>query len=118
MLPPLYALLSAHAAVAAIVGDRIYPHGEAPQDTTRPYITWFLVAGVPDNTLSERPQSDRAAVQVDAWHQSSGGVVALMTAIRDAIEPVAHVTSIPVNQREPDTRLYRMALQADFIINR
>lgn len=118
MLPPLYALLSNDAAVKAIVGDRIYPHGEAPQDTTRPYVTWFLVSWTPENNLTDLPPSDRATVQVDAWHQTSAGVVSLMTAIRDAIEPTAHVTGIVVNMREPDTRLYRLALQADFILTR
>ena len=32
MLPPIYPTLSAWPAVSAIVGTRIYPHADAPQE--------------------------------------------------------------------------------------
>ena len=32
MLPPIYSILSAASAVSAIVGNRIYPHADAPLD--------------------------------------------------------------------------------------
>lgn len=114
MLPPIYDILTASPAVSAIVGTRIYPHGEAPHDVARPYVTWFLVSDVPQNLLDAAPDIDRATVQVDCWHPTSAGVVQLASAVRSAIEPRAHVTNIFLNGREPETRLYRFAIQLDY----
>jgi Protein of unknown function (DUF3168). len=63
MLPPIYPTLSAWPAVSAIVGTRIYPHADAPQDVAAPYVTWFLAGGAPVNTMSESPMvvSDHGA---------------------------------------------------------
>jgi hypothetical protein len=121
MLPPVLQTLKASAAVKAIVGTnppRIYRHGSAPQDASNPYLTWFVVTGTPENTLSELPLVDRVGVQIDCWHQTDAGVVALAEAVRDAIEPVAHMTAMPVNLREPETKLYRIALQFDWWLDR
>lgn len=118
MLPPIYNILSADADVAAIVGTRIYPHGEAPQNVNRPYVTWFLVASVPENDLGGAPDIDRSTVQIDCWHQTAIGVVELARAARFAIEPYAHITNIFLNQREPETKLYRFALQLDYLLPR
>lgn len=114
MLPPIYAILSGATAVADIVAARIYPHGEAPQDVTEPYVTWFLVAGVPQNGISDAPDIDQCTVQIDCWHSTSAGVVALARAVRAAIEPHAHVTNLMLNGREPETGLYRIAIQIDY----
>lgn len=116
MLPAVFQALKASSAVKAIVGTnppRVYRHGQAPQDTDKPYVTWFLVAGVPENNLSDPPPVDRASVQVDCWHQTDSGVEALATAVRDALELVGVVTNYIVDQREPETKLFRMSLQAD-----
>lgn len=121
MFPPVFQTLKASTAVKNIVGTnppRIYRHGEAPQDTTRPYMTWFIVTATPDNHLSGTPADDRFTVQLDCWHQTDAGVVLLATAARDAIEPYAHMTGLPVNQRETETRLYRIALEFDWFVFR
>ncbi len=121
MFPGVFQQLKSSQAVKDIVGvnpPRIYRHGSAPQDTSRPYITWEVISGVPDNNLSDLPPSDRITVQVDVWHQTDSGVEALAIAARDAIEPIAHMTGIPINLREPETRLYRIGLQFDWILSR
>lgn len=118
MLPPLYAALVTAPAVVAIVADRIYPHGEAPQDVTRPYITWQMINGTPENSLSDLPDIDRCTLQINCWHPTSTGVVQLATAARAAVESHGHVTGIPVNQREPETRLYWIAIQMDWLLHR
>lgn len=120
MLPPIYTWLKASIAVKAIIGNtpRAYRHGDAPQDTTQPYVTWALVAGVPDNELSATPKSDRYTVQVDCWHQTDAGVESLATAVRNAVEPYSHMTSIPINNRDAETKLYRIALQFDVLQTR
>lgn len=118
MFPPIYALLTDDPAVYGIVNIRVFPHGEAPQDTTKPYVTWFLVTSAPENNLSAIPNVDKCTVQIDCWHKSSSGVVELATAVRNAIESSGHVIGIIINQREPDTRLYRLAMQYDYFLNR
>ena len=118
MLPPIYPILTANAAVAAIAGDRIYPHADAPQETPAPYVTWFVAAGAPQNSLSDPPPVDRLTVQVDCWHETSAGVVELASAVRSAIEPNAHIAAYLGNTRDPETRLYRIGLQADWWVSR
>lgn len=118
MLPPIYSALTADPDVAALVGDRIYPHSDAPQDVAAPYVTWFVAAGAPENTLSDPPPVDRLVVQVDCWHPQSAGVPALAAAVRAAIESHAYITAYLTNGRDPETRLYRIGLQADWWLSR
>lgn len=118
MFPPVYQTLRASAAVVAIVGDRIGAHGEVPQDTARPYITWFVVAGQPQDQISGAPCADFDAIQIDCWHQTDAGIRALATSVRDAIDAVGVSNRVRVNLREPDTKLYRVGIEADFITQR
>lgn len=117
MLPPVFQTLKASTAVKNIVGQnppRIYRHGEAPQNVERPYISWQLISGVPENNLSDPPPADRQSVQVDCWHQTDAGIETLAEAVRDAIEPVAHMTQVSVDERDEETRLYRISMDFDF----
>jgi len=123
MLPPLYALLLASAPVAAIVSTRIYPHGDAPQGVAQPYVTWQMVSGVPEISLSDLPDIDRCTLQINCWHPTSAGVISLATAVRAAVESTGHVTGVglqrvAVDQRETATRLYWIALQMDWFLPR
>ena len=117
MFPPIYTILSA-APVAALVGDRIYPHGDAPQGVTEPYITWFVVAGPPELVLDGAPPHDTFTIQVDCWHPVSAVLLALGAAVRSALEAHCHVTSLMSNQRDAQTKLYRVALQLEYILSR
>jgi hypothetical protein len=118
MLPPIYSTLRSSAAVLAIVGNSIYRHGAAPQGQSAPYITWSIVSGAPENTLSELPQVDSLKIQVDCWHGKDAGVEDLAAAVRNALEPYAHMTRINVDEQEPDTKLYRISLQFDWWLTR
>jgi hypothetical protein len=117
MLPPVFQTLKASQAVKDIVGTnppRIYRHGQAPQDVSKPYCTWFMVVGVPEGNLSDPSPVGRQTVQIDCWHQTDAGVETLADAVRDALEPVVHITSVIVDERETETKLYCIGLQADF----
>lgn len=120
MLPPIYDHLKT-SEMAALVGSdpaRVYRHGRAPQDTSAAYVTWQVVAGVPENTLSDLPGHDRLTIQLDCFSQSDAGVEALARAVRDALEPHAHMTGVPVNEREAATKLFRISLQFDYWLAR
>lgn len=126
MYPPVFQALKASAAVKAIVGTnppRVYRHGAAPQrpdglPLDQPYITWFIAAGAPENTLSEMPATDHVTVQVDCWHQTDSGIEALAIAVRDALEPYCIKTADLFDGREPETKLFRHSSQFDWFVDR
>jgi hypothetical protein len=120
LLPPIFALLKAAPAVTAIIGatPKVFRHGIAPQGTVPPYVVWSVISGVPENNLSDLPPIDRLTLQVDCYSTTDDGIEALATAVRNAIETVAHMTGMPINQRETDTQLYRIGLQFDYFLPR
>jgi hypothetical protein len=118
MFPNVYALLQSAAAVTAIVGTKVGRHGSMPQETAAPYITWFVVADAPHDTLSEAPQSDFNTVQIDCWSDDDAEAAALARAVRDALDAAGHHNRVAVDLREPDTKLYRVGIEADLITQR
>lgn len=120
LLPDIYGFLKASPAVTAILGanPKVFRHGIAPQGTVAPYVVWLVITGDPENNLSDPPPVDRITIQVDAYHSTDAGVETLAQAVRDALEPHMHLTGIPVDDREPDTLLYRIGLQFDQWLSR
>lgn len=122
MLPPIFALLSTAPAVTALVGAgdaaRVYPWGEAQPDLVRPYVTWMVVAGAPENSQADAPPVDRFVVQLDCWGDTGTSAKAVAVAVRDAIETIAHVTAYNPSDRDPDTGRYRMSFDAEFHVKR
>lgn len=121
MLPPVYNTLRASSAVVVALGNRIYRHGRAPQGETEPYCTWFLVNGTPENHLSGLPPIDRMTIQVDLWSRARDGdklIERIAIDVRNAIEPFAHMTGQPIDERESATNLWRLALQFDWFVKR
>lgn len=118
MFPNVYALLQGAAAVVAIVGTKIGRHGSMPQETVAPYITWVIVADQPHDTLSESPGSDFSTVQIDCWSADDAQAVALARAVRNALDAAGHHNRVVVDLREPETKLYRVGIEADLITQR
>ena len=120
ILPPVFRFLNV-PSVTAFVGAnpvRIYRHGSAPQDTPRPYITWFSVAGQPYDQISGAPCGDFDSVQIDCWSMDDIQVESMATAVRDALDSGGIANRLIVDNRETDTKLYRIGIAADFIRNR
>ena len=118
MFPKVYQTLQANPAVVAIVGDRIGRHGEVAQTEVRPYIVWQIVIGDPYENLSGTPCGDFTTVQLDCYHQTDAGVEQLAKAVRAALDAELIVNRVRIDIRDPDTRLYRVGLDADFITDR
>ena len=118
MLPNVYQALRSNATVVSTVSTRIYRHGSAPQDVVKPYITWFLVTGQPQDVLNAAPCHDRNTVQIDCWSDSDTGVETLAYAVRAALDNQLISNRMVINNRETDTKLYRIAIEADFISSR
>lgn len=121
MFPPIFDTLRGSGLVVSLLGDvpmRAWRHGNQPQGEARPYLTWHIVSGVPENTLSELPCADRVTVQLDCWSADDTAVETLATAVRDALEPYAHMTGVIQNDWEPQTKLFRVGLQFDWWLPR
>lgn len=117
MLPKVFPVLTTPAVLAIVGGTpiRIFRHGAAPQDTAKPYVTWFEVTGQPYDQISGLPCGDFDSVQIDCWSMDDIQVETLAAAVRDAIDAAGFSNRLVINHRDPDTKLYRIGLQADFI---
>jgi hypothetical protein len=113
VIPPVQQTLTAAAAVTAIVGQRIF-QTVAPQDTSQPYVVWTLVTGVPGNNLSDPPEYDDQRIQIDCWSLSQSQCRQLAQAVRNAIEAQTHIVYGPWSDYEPDTKLHRWSMDAEY----
>ena len=122
MLPPVFALVSTDAGCTAKLGAgdacRCYPFGDAPVDVTRPYVTFFTVAGSAENTQADAPPSDRFVGQIDAWADSPAAAVSTAQAVRSAVERYGQVTAYNPSDRDPETGRYRYSFDAEFVVKR
>lgn len=119
MLPAVFRTLNT-PEVRALAGTnplRIYRHGAAPQDVPHPYITWFS-SGQPYDQISGPPCGDFFSVHIDVWSMDDAEVETLASAVRDALDAAGVANRLVVNNREADTKLYRIGQEADFITNR
>lgn len=123
MIPPVFQLLAADSTIASLLGDnptRVFPFGEAPELQTYPYATWQTVSGTPENILDDTPPIDRISVQIDVWTRQDPAIqagpqcFAIAEAIRDCLEPHAHMTFFGNTERASETRTYRHTLSFDF----
>lgn len=114
----VYQVLRGNATVVSTVATRIYRHGSAPQDVQKPYITWSMVSGMPQDVLNAAPCHDRDMIQIDCWSESDTQVETLAYAVRSALDSQLISNRFILDNRETDTKLYRMSLEADFIASR
>jgi Ni,Fe-hydrogenase I large subunit len=117
MLPPVYPLLMASTAVQALIADRAYRHGSAPQGVARPYVTWSVPGGFAENAF-DGASADVFRLQVDCWADTDDTIEALASAVRAAIEPAAHLVAYTADERNFETRRYRIGMAFDFILAR
>lgn len=121
MYPPIFAVLNASAAVKALIGSgpvRAYPFGDAPQDVALPYVVWQTVSGSPENYINQVPDIDLFSLQVDVYAASSASARSVAAAVRDAVEPSAHIVAWRGEGRDPDTKHYRYSFDVDWFVHR
>lgn len=119
MLPKVYLALMNDPAVTALIGNRAYRHGSAPQGVTYPYVTWGVPAG--DATIVfDQTDADQFRVQVDCWSSQDAdkngiaGVETVAAAVRAALEPYAHLVAYTNDERDPDTQAFRLGFAFDW----
>lgn len=81
----IYYILSNAAGVTAITSTRIYPL-QAPQNVTRPYITYQRISTERDGSLDGPNGLVSASVQVDCWATTNDAARALADAVRLAFD--------------------------------
>jgi hypothetical protein len=122
MHPPLHAVCAADTSVQDLLSDgsvlRLYPFGEARQQEVYPYAVWQIVGGAPENYLSQRPDADSFATQVDVYARTWASAREVANALQVAIEGAAHVTGYNGEMRDPETKSFRVSFTAEWITPR
>lgn len=122
MYPPIFPTINASSAVKALIGSnpvRFYQFGfSTAQPPQKPYAVWQRVGGAPENYVDKVPDIDSFNVQVDVYAGSADQARTVAAALRDAIEPVAHITSWLGESRDPDTGNFRFTFLTDWWTNR
>lgn len=120
-MPPVFRVAADSPAVLALLGEnptRFYPFGEAPQDDPRPYAVWQLVSGLPENYIGNVPDIDSYRIQIDVYAESAESVRIIAAALRDAIEPAAHVVRWGGESRDDETKMYRYSFDVEWFVPR
>jgi len=121
MIPDIFPILAAASGVTALVGTnpvRVFPFAEAPQSSTLPYVTWAVFSGDPQNAMDSVPQVDVLGAQIDVWGATATSTLDVAAAVRDALEPHAHMVGIGNMSRDSETKTYRIRLDFDFFTER
>lgn len=95
MIAPIFSVCASSPEVTDLLGSnpvRIYPFGIQDDNVVYPYVVWQNITGSPENYIAQRPDADFFTLQVDAYADTVDEVIAVATALRDAIEPHAHIT--------------------------
>lgn len=121
MFPPIFQVCAASAPVVALLGSnpvRLWPFGEAPSNAELPYAVWQQIGGSPENNLDSVPDIDSFALQVDVYGRTGAQARGVAEALRNAIEPVAHITRWGGDGREADTKYYRYSFDLNWLVSR
>lgn len=121
MTPPIFQVCAANAGVTALLGTgptRLFPFGNAPQGVTLPYVVWQAITGMPENYLGHAPDIDRFTIQIDVYADGVSAARQVAEALRDAIEPHAHIVGWNGESTDPDTGHKRYGFDVDWFVHR
>ncbi|MGR9107776.1 MAG: tail completion protein gp17 [Gammaproteobacteria bacterium] len=119
MYPPVYDRFSSNPQIVAVVGDRIFGHGEAPELTNKPYIVWQSLNGSPLICLGEAPNTDRWTIGIYIYAVNTTDLLNLMQVIRDEIYAFGGtVTDFSDDIRDEETRLFTATIAFDWFYPR
>jgi hypothetical protein len=121
MYPPIYATVAASSDVTNLIGTnpvRFYLFDEAPGDPVYPYAVWGTNFGIPQNKLCGVPDMDSWSVDVDVFSNTASTARAVAEAIRDAVEPSAHIVAWRGESKDLETRAFRYSFTLDWWASR
>lgn len=117
MNPPLFEILNASNPVKVLLGSnplRVFPWGRAPQNVAKPYAVYAVYNGLPENYLAQAPDIDNKGTQINIYAATAASLENCFEAVRDALEPHAHMTSFASPDQDADTNLYSCRMEFDF----
>lgn len=122
---PIFDTLKANSGVTALLGSnpcRVFPHGRAPAKGatgySEPYAVYRQIGGSPENHLSTVPNADFSITQIDVYANTTDAARDAITAIRDAVQVDADVSSVRDDGVDEKTSLRRMSIDVEWITNR
>lgn len=116
MNPQIYTLLNASNAVKLLLGSpvRIYPWGRAPENPKKPYGVYGVYNANPENYLDKVPDIDNKGTQLNIYADTAEKLDSCFTAVRNVLEPHAHMTSFSTVDLDEETNLYSCRMEFDF----
>jgi hypothetical protein len=121
MYPLIFDTIKVSGSVTTLLGAspvKFYQFGVAPQDVAIPYAVWQIVGGSPENYLGDNPDIDSYLIQIDVYAAAATSARAIAEALRNAIQPVAHITAWRGESRDPDTTHYSYSFDVDWFQSR
>lgn len=121
MIPPIFQTVSNFTAATNILGSspcRFYPAGNAPQNVAKPYATYQVISGLPENYLNQTPDVDEIIIQISCYAERYDDLITLIYALRDAVETVAHIDGWGKSERESETMLYGFSFDVAWHVKR
>jgi hypothetical protein len=123
MYPPIFSIVSSDAGVRSVLGAnpvRVFPFGEAPDRVGTPYAVWQIVAGQPENYVTNAPDADSFVVQVDVYGKTPREVREAAEALRDALEDDsrANIFAWRGELKLPEMPRFRYSFDVEFLTER
>lgn len=113
MITQTYPILAGDAAVTALIGDNLF-RVAAPQTTVAPYVVIGGVATEPIVYLNRAPDVDYDRVQIHAWAEDFDTAAAIYDACRKALDPHGYMAGGYIEDRDPETKLFRVGFDWSF----
>lgn len=113
----LFPILYADDTVKSLLGSsplRVFPYGKAPEGVALPYCVYGVINALPENYMDGVPDIDSMRTQVSIYSQTDSNLTACYEAVRDALEPHAHMVSFATPDIDADTELYSCRMEFDF----
>lgn len=117
MNPPLFTILKNTPAVTALLGTaplRVFPWGRAPQNVVKPYAVYSVYNANPENYLDQVPDIDNKGTQLSIYAATADSLQSCYIAVRNALEPQAHMLSFATPDLDADTDLFSCRMEFDF----
>lgn len=117
VLPSIFNTIKNTPGVTTYIGTnptRFYPWSSAPQNPTKPYVTYGVFNGNPENYVTNVPDIDNMGTQVDIWSDDPEECADIFTALRTALEPLGHMINFQSITRDAETQLYNIRMEFDF----
>lgn len=117
MNPDLFTLLNASVPVKMLLGSnplRVYPWSRAPENPRKPYAVYGVYNANPENYLDRVPDIDNKGTQITVYSNTAENLEDCYEAIRDVLEPHAHMINFSTPDLDQDTNLFLCVMEFDF----